>query len=171
MHTILKPFKRLTRQGATRTLVVCAISLAAMSVANPTLAQSQSSTSGSSNASQLSAVIGVVLVAGSIQSVNGSAQFAVTSIQAVGEHAVVGLSQLGASATQSSEASIRVSAQSARALGVAVGSTVLCVTEATGWALYASTTSASVAADKLISFLPNEIGKSLLHASGITYTK
>ncbi len=165
-HTLLN------RQTIVRAIAGALVSLSlAVATAAPAHAQSQSSTSMSNDASFLSAIYGSVLVAGPIMSVQSSAEFAVTSVQAAGDSVIIGLKQVGASAAQGSEASVRVSTQSAKALGVAVGSTVRSVSEATGWALYASAAGASVVADKLISFVPNEVGKLLLHVSGITYTK
>jgi hypothetical protein len=58
-------------------------------------------------------------------------------------------------ASQAGEASIRVSGEVAAAASLAVGSVVVVTAEAAGHALSA--------AGKLIAFVPNELGRSLLY--------
>lgn len=62
-------------------------------------------------------------------------------------------------AADGSKATVAVSAQALKSAGLAVGSTVNAVSEATGYALIAS--------GKLLAFIPNEAGKALLHSEKV----
>jgi len=61
------------------------------------------------------------------------------------------------SSSEAASVSIRVSRESAAAASVAVGTVVQVAAEATGWALSAG--------GRLLTFIPNEIGRSLLYHS------
>lgn len=143
----------------------------AFTLATASPAQAQSNGRSSENASMVSAIVESVVVVGSVLLVEGSANFVVKSVKAVGEGAVITLQSVGGSMAQGSEVSLRVSSDAAKSLGLAVGSTVRTVAEATGWVLYASAVGASNAADRLLAFLPNKAGEALLHHSAISSTK
>ena len=130
------------------TAVALAATLA-LSLVTPAQAQSDASTA-SVGASMLSGI----LVIGSDGTLGeGSGQMLVTSVQTVGESTTVALKNISSGAT----ISVKVAAGALREAGVSVGSVVQATAEASGYAL--------VASGKLICFIPNEIGKSLLGSS------
>ena len=63
-------------------------------------------------------------------------------------------------AADGSKATVAVSAEAAKTVGLAVGSTVNAVSEATGYSL--------IAAGKMLAFIPNAAGKALLHNEKIS---
>jgi hypothetical protein len=121
----------------------------AFSLAGPAHAQSDASTA-SVGASMLSGI----LVVGSVGTLGeGSGQMVVSSVQTVGESTTVVLKNIASGAA----VSVKVAASALREAGVSVGTAVQATAEASGYALMAS--------GKLICFIPNEIGKSLLGSS------
>jgi hypothetical protein len=113
-------------------------------------AAAESAGRGSQGSETLSAGSGMV-VWGSASILAGSGMLVVAGLEAAGES--VHLVLKGAS--EAGEVSIRVSGELAAAASLAVGSVVVVTAEATGYALSA--------AGKLIAFVPNEVGRSLLY--------
>jgi len=112
-----------------------------------------SQAAGQSNPSQASANLSGVVVIGSILSVAAAGSVVVASVRTVGE----GLEVVVESVADGSRATLRLSGTVLGGLSLAAGTAVEVVTASTGYVL--------VASGKAIAFLPNEIGKSLLHSS------
>ena len=113
-------------------------------------ASAQSMGGNSRGSEHLSAASGLVIV-GAASIAAGSGTMVVTSLEVLGDAVNVALKD----ASQAGEASIRISSEVAGTASLAVGSVVIVTTEAVGYALSA--------AGKLIAFIPNELGRSLLH--------
>ena len=114
-------------------------------------AASENLSKGSQNLSQGSAIV----VAGSMSMLVASGQIVVASVETVGEGIVVvlkGASEVGG-------ASIQMSTQAAKGLSLAAGTVVSVVALSTGHML--------VLSGKAIAFIPNELGKALLHHSQV----
>jgi len=79
------------------------------------------------------------------------AEFMVTAVRASGEGVVLVLQGV----SRAVETSARVSGETVREASIGVGSSVRVVAESTGYAL--------VASGALLAFVPNEIGRALLH--------
>ena len=92
-----------------------------------------------------------------IDSVGNSGKFVVTGLKSAGESTTVFLKDASNATSQAAGASIEVSSSVLRAAGVSVGTAVVAVGEASGYALMAS--------GKMIAFIPNEIGRSLVGSS------
>jgi hypothetical protein len=121
----------------------------AFSLAGPAHAQSDAS-AASVGASMLSGI----LIVGSVGTLGeGSGQMVVSSVQSVGESTTVALKNISNGAA----VSVKVASSALREAGVSVGTAVQATAEASGYALMAS--------GKLIAFIPNEIGASLLGSS------
>ena len=121
-----------------------------------TAAAQDSTTRGSqgmSNASGASLAAASYVVAGSVQLIQGSTQLVVAGLEAAGESTVVVLR----GASEGVTVSVKMSAQLARDASIAVGNSVRVVTESIGHALYIGA--------RLIAFIPNEIGRALIHHS------
>ena len=122
-----------------------------------TLALSITPAHAQSNASHASAGVSLlsgIVVIGSIAALGeGAGQTVVGSLRSAGESATMELRNVSTGAT----ISIKVSAAPVREAGLAVGSAVQVTAEASGYALTAS--------GKLIAFITNEIGASLLGSS------
>jgi hypothetical protein len=130
--------------------LVSAMALAWLSASAPAGAQSVAHQSqGSANISAASGVIAM----GTASVVTGNAYLVVGSIQAAGESVTVVLR----SASEAGTASLRLSRDVAAGASLAVGTVVQVTAESTGYVL-------SVAG-RVIAFIPNEIGQSLLHQS------
>jgi len=106
---------------------------------------------GMSNASAASLAASGFVVAGSSELIHASAALTVTALQVAGETVVIVMR----GAAESVTVSVRTSATIARDASVAVGSAVRVVAESVGYALYVGA--------RLIAFVPNEIGRSLIH--------
>lgn len=106
---------------------------------------------GSQNLSQGSAIV----VAGSMSMLVASGQVVVASVEAVGEGIVIVLK----GASEAGGASIQMSTQAAKGLSLAAGTVVNVVALSTGHML--------VLSGKAIAFIPNELGKALLHHSKV----
>lgn len=104
-----------------------------------------------SRASEDLGAASAVVVGGSLSMLAASGQVVVASVEAAGEGSLVVLK----GSADAGQASLRLSAQAARGLSLAAGTTVSVVALSTGYAL--------VLAGKAIAYIPNEIGKSLLH--------
>ena len=126
----------------------------ALSAAMPGLAHADGSRNlsrGSEGLSEGSAIV----VAGSLSMLVASGQVVVASVETVGEGIVVVLK----GASEAGGASIRMSAKAAEGLSLAVGTMVSVVAMSTGHML--------VLSGKAIAFIPNEVGKALLHHSKV----
>jgi hypothetical protein len=106
-----------------------------------------------SNASNASLIGSGFVVAGTSQLIHGSAQLTVTALEAAGEAVVVVMR----GASEATTVSVKASTSVVGAASVAVGSAVQVVAESAGNSLYV--------AGKLIAFIPNEIGRALIHQS------
>lgn len=100
----------------------------------------------------ISAASGVI-VTDSLRTFSDGGSLVVMGIEAAGEGILLTLK----SSADTTAVSVRIPAATAGAASVAVGTTVQAVAESTGYALMAS--------GKLIGFIPNEVGKSLIHHS------
>jgi len=121
---------------------------------SPTVHAQDSLTRGSqglSNASGASLAASGFVVAGSSELIQTSANLTVMALQSAGETVVIVMR----GAAESVTVSVRTSAVIARDASVAVGSAVRVVAESVGYALYVGA--------RLIAFVPNEIGRSLIH--------
>ena len=122
-------------------LLLMAASAAADSIAR--------ASDGSANVSTASEV----LVTGSASFVAGSGQLVVAAIQTVGDVAIVTLR----GASEAGTLSLKVSREVAAAASIAVGTVVQVTAESMGYVLGV--------AGRVIAFIPNELGRSLLHHS------
>lgn len=138
-----------------RLLPLClSLSLLTLSVTSSGLvhaAASENLSKGSQNLSQGSAVV----VGGSLSMLVASGQVVVASVETVGEGIVIVLK----GASEAGGASIQMSTQAAKGLSLAAGSVVNVVALSTGHML--------VMSGKAIAFIPNELGKALLHHSKV----
>lgn len=108
-----------------------------------------------SRASQdLGAASGLVVV-GSLSALAGSGELVVGSVEAAGDGAVIVLRGASNATDASASASVRVSKEVASQLSNAGAGAVSVVAVSTGYAL--------VLAGQAIAYIPNEVGKSLLH--------
>ncbi|MDC8759064.1 hypothetical protein OIK44_15905 [Janthinobacterium sp. hw3] len=97
---------------------------------------------------------GIVLL-GSMSMLAASGQVIVSGVESVAEGSVVVLK----GASDAGTASIKLTGKAARGLSLAAGTVVSVVAVSTGHAL--------VLSGKIIAYIPNEIGKSLLHHSRV----
>ena len=131
-------------------LPTAVISLALLVAITPAKADSVTHTSpGSAN---MSAASGTV-VAGSGTLIAGSGQLLVGSVEMAADSAIVVLR----GASEAGTVSLRISREIAAATSLAVGTVIQVTAESVGYALSAG--------GKLIAFVPNEIGGSLLYHS------
>lgn len=123
----------------------------AMSLSLPGLshAASDNLSNGSQHLSQGSAIV----VAGSMSMLVASGEVVIASVETVGEGIVIVLK----GASEAGGASIQMSAKAAEGLSLAAGTVVSVVALSTGHML--------VMSGKAIAFIPNELGKALLHHS------
>jgi len=122
--------------------------LCAALAAAPAFAQStERGSHGSAGMSEASATLGN----GSLQVFAGSGHLVVAGVETVGDVVVVVLEGVG----QASALTLRLSAEVAGGASLAVGTSVQVVAEASGYLLSA--------AGRVIAFVPNEVGRSLLH--------
>ena len=129
---------------ASATLVAAAIHVPAV--------QAQSDMSrGVSNASVALSNASGLVVSGSLATASAAGQLSIASIHLVGESTLLVLRAAGSAA----EVSIRVATHVARDLSLAVGTVVQVVAEGVGYAVQTG--------GRLIAFIPNEIGRSLLY--------
>lgn len=101
--------------------------------------------------SRMSADASGVLVAGSLITLAGAGSLVVAGVHASGE----GIELVLEGGAQASAATVRVSAQAARGLSIATGTVLQVVATSTGHVL--------VLSGKALAFIPNELGKALLH--------
>lgn len=111
--------------------------------------------SGLSNASGLIAQGSATVVYGSLSAVAASGTVVVESVQVTGDASMVVL----AGAADAASATVRLSGNMAQGASLVAGTSVGVVAVSTGYVL--------VAAGKVLAFIPNEIGRALLHHSRV----
>lgn len=111
---------------------------------------------GGSELSALSMLPVAVSVAAPVAVLSGGALLTVAAVGAASEGTVWVLER----ASDGARASIHLGSHVAAGASVAVGTVVACTAVSTGWVLSA--------AGRAIAFIPNEIGKALLHNERIT---
>jgi len=121
-----------------------------------TTALAQDSLAPSVEASQASLAASGVIVEGSAGLLRAGGRLVVAAIRPVADASVIVLRDVATG----SEASVRVAGDVAHAASIAVGQTVSVVVEATGCSL--------VAAGRLVAFIPNRIGRALVHQARST---
>lgn len=132
-----------------------AVSVVAATVLCVSGVQAQSDLSKAvSTASVLSGAAGLVVV-GSTQMIAGASELTVVSMRAVGESTQIVVRGIG----NSVEATVEVSTLAARDLSLAAGTVLSVVVESVGIAL--------VAGGKILAFIPNELGRALIHQARI----
>jgi hypothetical protein len=130
--------------------------LAFLVASTPSAFAQGSSTRGSqnsSNASAASLAASGFVVAGSAELIASGAQLTIMAIQATGETVVIVMR----GASEAATVSVRTSAKLAQEASAAVGTAVRVVAESVGFSLYVGA--------RLIAFVPNEIGRALIHQS------
>lgn len=106
-----------------------------------------------SRASEFLSASGAMVAVGSLSALAASAHIVVAGVEASGEVATVVLK----GASDSAEASLKLTGKAARNLSVATGTVVSVSVLSTGYLL--------VASGQVLAFVPNELGKALLHHS------
>ena len=106
-----------------------------------------------SEASAFSVLGSVLVVGGSMQSLASSGEVVVESVSRMGESTVVVLKNL----SDGARATVELSGKAAANLSLGVGKAITVTATASGHVLSA--------AGEIIAFVPNEIGKALLHHS------
>jgi hypothetical protein len=120
------------------------LALAALSFSMPVRADSVT------EASAVSMISGLAVASTAAWAAHGGSQLVVTGIEVSGEVAKLALEGVGNSVTTVAH----VSATAAGAASVGVGTSIQVVAESTGTAL--------IAAGRILAFIPNEVGRSLL---------
>jgi len=116
-----------------------------------TAAQANGANGDASTPSRLSGDASAILVTGSLVAVVATGSVVVAGVHASGE----GVELLLQGAGEASSATVRLSGQAARGLSIATGTALEVVATSTGHVL--------VLSGKVLAFVPNEIGKMLLH--------
>jgi hypothetical protein len=132
-----------------RRLFVCAFAAALSLSSLPT--QAHRAGQGASEASALSLLPVAVVVAAPALLLSGGAALTVVAV----EQSAAGVEWVLERASDGARGSLRLSTQAADGLSTSVGVAVLFSAVTTGWVLSA--------AGKAVAFVPNEIGKALLH--------
>lgn len=132
-----------------------ALTFALLLATTPVFAAEDAS-SGLSNASELVAEGSAMVVYGSLSALAASGQVLVASVETTADASVVVL----AGASDASRATVRLSGKAAREASLVAGTSVALLAASTGYVL--------VAAGKVIAFIPNEVGKALLHHSKVS---
>ncbi len=115
--------------------------------------QANSVTDASSASINTSMAIPLTLVTGSAQFFKDAGQLSVTGVKTVGNVSVITLRGLA----NGTEASVQISSKAIQGASIGIGVVLQTTVSATGVLL--------VAAGKALMFVPNEMGKSLLHHS------
>jgi hypothetical protein len=140
----------------TRLILNLALAAAAAAVlAAPTGAQAHGR-NGPSQASALSMLPLAVSAAAPAVMISAGASFVVLTVSAVGEGTVWVLER----ASDGARFSVTVAASAVGAVSVATGAVVTTVACSAGWVLSS--------AGQVIAFIPNELGKALLHNERVT---
>jgi hypothetical protein len=106
-----------------------------------------------SNASALATEGSATVLYGSLSAVAASGTVIIESVEAAGDASVVVL----AGGSDAAHAAVRLSGRAANSASLAAGASVNVVATSTGYLL--------VAGGKVLAFIPNEIGKALIHHS------
>jgi hypothetical protein len=109
-----------------------------------------------SNASNMVAEGSALMVGGSLSALAASGTVLVASVEAAGDASVLVL----AGASDAARATVRLSGRAAREASLVAGASLNVVATSTGYLL--------VSAGKVLAFIPNEIGKALLHHSRVS---
>lgn len=128
----------------------------AFATALPSFAQSQMVRNSQAASAGLSIAAGSVVAGTSLLIAAGSI-LTIEAVEHVGDSVVVVLKGIATGASEASTVSVKVSASAVGNASLVAGKAVNVVAEASGYALYL--------AGKLIAFIPNEIGKTLVHHS------
>jgi hypothetical protein len=118
-------------------------------------AEGDQGSSALSNASGLIAQGSATVVYGSLSAVAASGTVVVESVQVAGDASMIVL----AGASDAASATLRLSGKAIEGASVVAGASVVVMAVSTGYVL--------VAAGQVIAFVPNEIGRSLLHHSRV----
>ena len=132
-----------------------ATSLSAIALLSALPASAADLSSASAQSSRAVSMVSVAVVGGTVVAIADGSKFVITSVEELGDGVVYFLKDFSTNATLSIKTSARASQKGAEAASAAVGKTVTVVADASGHALIAS--------GKVIAYIPNEIGKSLLH--------
>jgi hypothetical protein len=116
----------------------------------------QHGSTDASSASELVTQGSATVVYGSLSAVAASGTVVVESVEVAGEASVIVL----AGASGAARATVRLSGQAARAASLVAGASVNAMATSTGTLL--------VAGGKVLAFIPNEIGKALIHHSRVS---
>jgi hypothetical protein len=127
-----------------------------LSLAGGAGAAEQQGSTDLSNASELVAAGSATVVVGSLSAVAASGTVMVESVETAGDASVVVL----AGASDAAQATLQLSARAAREASLVAGASVNMVATSTGYLL--------VAGGKVLAFIPNEIGKALIHHSRVS---
>lgn len=130
-----------------RLLSICLLTVASASFS--------SAAQANQNSSEMSIQGSGMVLVGSMSALAGSGVLVVASVKGVADGVVVVVK----GASNGVEASIKLSGKAAEGLSVATGTVVSVVAISTGHML--------VLSGKVLAFIPNEIGKSLLHHSRV----
>ena len=128
-----------------------ALTLSISLLATPVFANSENSANSSAD---ISIAAGSIIV-GSALLLSASGELVVESIEKVGNGVVFVLKNMSQDASKASKVSVQLSGNLAGAASVLAGQSVEVLAESTGAAIMAS--------GKLIAFIPNEIGNSLIY--------
>lgn len=127
----------------------------------PALAQSEASRASANGSESLSRATGSVVV-GTASLLYVGSMLVIEGVEKAGDSVVIVLKGVGQGVSDATTVSVKVGASAIGNTSLAVGSAVKVVAEGSGHALYLS--------GKLIAFIPNEIGKSLVHHSPVKKT-
>jgi hypothetical protein len=119
-------------------------------------AAEQQGSTGLSNASGLVAEGSATVAYGSLSAVAASGTAVVESVELAGDASVVVL----AGASDAAQVAVRLSGRAAREASLAVGTSVNVMATSSGYLL--------VTAGKVLAFVPNEIGRALIHHSRVS---
>lgn len=132
--------------------------LLSLALAVPAHAAGNASENSTNGSAALSIGVGSVL-AGSAMLAVATGQAVVESVEKTADGIVMVLRGIGNGMSEAGKFSVRVGGDVSGAASVTVGQSVEVVTESTGHVIIAS--------GKVIAFIPNEIGKSLMHHSPV----
>lgn len=131
-------------------LVICLLAAIAMPL------QARADDSELSSASELIADGSALVMYGSLSALAASGEAVVTSVETAADGSIIVL----AGVSDAAGATLKLSGNAARGLSVAAGSAIEVTALSTGHLL--------VASGAVIAFIPNEIGKALLHQSRVS---
>lgn len=135
------------------TTLAAALAMFGLALSLPASAQPRSNGSELSAASALPVVLSITAPALLLGSATG---LTIVAVEAASDGTVWLLER----ASDGARASVRISGQAAGAVSQAVGTTLLASATAAGWVLHC--------AGKAIAFVPNELGRALLHHERIS---